>query len=598
MILNGDASHIPLKDESVQCVVTSPPYWGLRDYGLGEGAIGLEDTIDLYIEHMVDVFREVKRVLRSDGTVWLNLGSSYSSGGTTVSKALGRLLEDALVVFVDGFPIASSTECVDVALAHQGCPEDEFGGLLGAEGDGLKERHENFRQVLHLLAHPGNGRASLPPGGVIMYAPDSQIVGKNANGWKIVGTNGDTETKAELVVLGPTSAGSSKNDERSLAIDEPSNPPVHRVIVWQPAWKSFSANAGLKCAPDVNLMDQAIPLTDGLGAFACPLRDFRVTEAGENKVSFAAVEFGLRLSVSSVCHCRFLMSDGSIIPYRTILAQAIRLVNAEAPKQDLVIPWRVAMALQADGWILRAPIVWSKPNPMPESVQGSHYARHRVAMAEYERLSNLRTGQSGNEKRSGDMPDLSAGEMPCRETPVSEERKGQATARTRENREDVKEKRRVFSRSVQGKRNQGRYEETEKGKETRRKAVAKYYNSEKGKRKASERHQQTKNLPGRITQKRQANQRYMLTEKFKAKKRRDYARRKEAIVLGRIVTAEDWLEMVSRSKNRCYYCRKRKVLTMDHVIPLSKGGKHVKENIVPACRSCNSTKGNRITMLL
>ena len=132
------------------------------------------------------------------------------------------------------------------------------------------------------------------------------------------------------------------------------------------------------------------------------------------------------------------------------------------------------------------------------------------------------------------MPDLSAGEMPCRETPVSEERKGQATARTRENREDVKEKRRVFSRSVQGKRNQGRYEETEKGKETRRKAVAKFTTARRanGRRPSDINDQES---PWAEAQERQANQRYMLTEKFKAKKRRDYARRKEAIVLGRIV---------------------------------------------------------------
>ncbi|MDV2503052.1 MAG: site-specific DNA-methyltransferase [bacterium] len=143
MILRADALNIPLTDESVQCVVTSPPYWGLRDYGLeptvwggsqgclpgrghewgeeiigGEGyssgrkrkwqhgadrdsdpegwqkgtvqgqfcslcsawlgCLGLEPTPELYVEHIVAIFREVRRVLRSDGTVWLNLGDSYA----------------------------------------------------------------------------------------------------------------------------------------------------------------------------------------------------------------------------------------------------------------------------------------------------------------------------------------------------------------------------------------------------------------------------------------------------------------------------------------------------------------------------------------
>ena len=64
--------------ESVQCVVTSPPYWGLRDYG-SDGQLGLEETPEEYVENMVKVFREVKRVLKDDGTVWLNLGDSYNS---------------------------------------------------------------------------------------------------------------------------------------------------------------------------------------------------------------------------------------------------------------------------------------------------------------------------------------------------------------------------------------------------------------------------------------------------------------------------------------------------------------------------------------
>ena len=142
-LIQGDARRLPLPDASVHCVVTSPPYWGLRDYGLvplvwddsggcahsfderryyteqsaaasdgsaeafseagpenanrlkkarwrvdglcrcgaWRGSLGLEPTPDLYVQHLVEVFREVRRVLRDDGTVWLNLGDSYTSGG-------------------------------------------------------------------------------------------------------------------------------------------------------------------------------------------------------------------------------------------------------------------------------------------------------------------------------------------------------------------------------------------------------------------------------------------------------------------------------------------------------------------------------------
>ena len=81
-LINGDVRQSlgKLESESVQCVVTSPPYWGLRDYG-SEDQLGLEETPEQYIDNMVEVFREVKRVLRKDGTLWLNLGDSYAGGG-------------------------------------------------------------------------------------------------------------------------------------------------------------------------------------------------------------------------------------------------------------------------------------------------------------------------------------------------------------------------------------------------------------------------------------------------------------------------------------------------------------------------------------
>ena len=80
-VIQGDVKEVlkTLDDHSVQCVVTSPPYWGQRDYG-SEGQLGLENTPEEFVNNLVEVFREVKRVLRDDGTVWLNLGDSYASG--------------------------------------------------------------------------------------------------------------------------------------------------------------------------------------------------------------------------------------------------------------------------------------------------------------------------------------------------------------------------------------------------------------------------------------------------------------------------------------------------------------------------------------
>lgn len=74
-----------MPDNSVNCCVTSPPYFGLRDYGM-DGQIGLEQTPEEYVDKMVEVFREVRRVLRDDGTLWLNIGDSYAGSGGAGSQ--------------------------------------------------------------------------------------------------------------------------------------------------------------------------------------------------------------------------------------------------------------------------------------------------------------------------------------------------------------------------------------------------------------------------------------------------------------------------------------------------------------------------------
>jgi DNA modification methylase len=80
MVINGDCRSAlrALPEESVNCCVTSPPYWGLRDYG-NPDQIGREETPEAYVENMRQVFAEVWRVLRNDGTLWLNLGDTYNA---------------------------------------------------------------------------------------------------------------------------------------------------------------------------------------------------------------------------------------------------------------------------------------------------------------------------------------------------------------------------------------------------------------------------------------------------------------------------------------------------------------------------------------
>lgn len=98
LVLVGDCRERlrELPAESVQCVVTSPPYWQLRDYG-AEGQLGLEPTPQAFVAALVDVFREVRRVLRRDGTCWVNMGDTYtgarcgSLGGSSLTSQTAQI---------------------------------------------------------------------------------------------------------------------------------------------------------------------------------------------------------------------------------------------------------------------------------------------------------------------------------------------------------------------------------------------------------------------------------------------------------------------------------------------------------------------------
>jgi len=83
-IVIGDSRQLltDFEDNIFQCCITSPPYWGLRDYGIA-GQIGSEKSLDEYISDLTVIFREVRRTLKNDGTLWLNIGDSYTSGNRT-----------------------------------------------------------------------------------------------------------------------------------------------------------------------------------------------------------------------------------------------------------------------------------------------------------------------------------------------------------------------------------------------------------------------------------------------------------------------------------------------------------------------------------
>jgi len=126
-LLHGDCLEVmkAMSEQSVNCCVTSPPYWGLRDYG-NDAQLGLEPTPDEYISKMVAVFHEVKRVLRDDGTLWLNIGDSYWSD--TLSR------KDPVESMWGNRPAS------DLTQGRDNIPKVNKRGGLGKRPEGLKPK--------------------------------------------------------------------------------------------------------------------------------------------------------------------------------------------------------------------------------------------------------------------------------------------------------------------------------------------------------------------------------------------------------------------------------------------------------------------------
>jgi DNA modification methylase len=129
-IIPGDciAGLRTLHDASVHCCVTSPPYWGLRDYG-HDGQIGLEATPEAYVARMVEVFREVRRVLRDDGTLWINLGDSYAGSwgnqGRKETRGTQRPINGPMMQRLKAQPMHEIDCCLDEDCT---CPAGEENG--------------------------------------------------------------------------------------------------------------------------------------------------------------------------------------------------------------------------------------------------------------------------------------------------------------------------------------------------------------------------------------------------------------------------------------------------------------------------------------
>lgn len=361
-VVQGDCLEVlrTWPDNSVHCVVTSPPYWGLRDYGIEpniwggdpacehkwgdqvridkrglqvassggiagpqredarkstrgalcqncgawRGSYGLEPTPDLFVEHTVAIFREVRRVLRDDGTLWLNLGSSYASA--TLNQSRSPLLWRGPACDNGG------REPQDCRTAGRACLDscDEHPNGISSHrdhtvhiGQCVSPDGQQPCTTAHDTGLQDYDEAPLPalPDGVLQSTmPVSSSLPSDASGLSSVAS--------EHLSKGRTSTGNAQASAYTTACTSGTSPMLPPLVVRTRGKESFYSACH---SPDCQ----------GIGR--CGL-----------------------------CWCNL----------------AIPSLNVKA-KDEINVPHLVALALQADGWILRQTIIWSKPGPMPESVR-------------------------------------------------------------------------------------------------------------------------------------------------------------------------------------------------------------------------------------
>ncbi len=152
LIHQGDALELARKmpSESVQVIVTSPPYWRMRDYGV-EGQWGLENTVEEYVNRLVVLFRELRRVLRKDGTAWVNIGDTYVGGGHGSRGTASSVINGDRSKVVDSPEVTGRLKRKDLALVP-------FRLAIGLQDDGWWVREAIIWSKPNGIPEPARGR--------------------------------------------------------------------------------------------------------------------------------------------------------------------------------------------------------------------------------------------------------------------------------------------------------------------------------------------------------------------------------------------------------------------------------------------------------
>lgn len=336
-----------LPDESVNCIVTSPPYFGLRSYTDGdEREIGKEETPEQYVENLVSVFREARRVLRSDGTFFLNLGDSYwgSRQGYGDTKTTNKEHRGSKQRRKPNWKHASAQhEAAYGTSDKEPANCQERGCLCGNLCDVCREGYRNRKSRTCTALVP------------TLVASLSESNRANTGFGNDRLPTLDLFHQAVRILDAIQDRGQNYfRDAGLLRAFQVSMSGVFSQQLLDECWQRPNRGECLLCGHSLTVDAQVS---------ARKWVDLREQQQHNRGNGRRDDQPDYRSQCTDMV-CEYCAEIAYVPPY----IQPYCTSQPYKPKDLLMIPARVALALQADGWLLRSEVIWAKPNPMPESV--------------------------------------------------------------------------------------------------------------------------------------------------------------------------------------------------------------------------------------
>ncbi len=363
------------------------------------GEHGTEPTLDLWLKHEVMIFREVRRVLRSDGTLWLNCGDAYASSAngrpaaevegdnrtfrdkpmsTTMANTayiFNRSIKSGIPVVRGATTIALSAKGQDILSMNDLTPYCKLTRLFGIQRVFLEDRDKNLTQILHLIDAPYCDIAALSMWSIKVNAADAHVVVDTLDDISIVITQRNLSAKPAFSVA---ATFSGHHNQTTLSVEQSGKPMPESRVGKGVFRNSVPRDPSAESLSNVDLVDTSIALGNASSRHTKRFGNFNIAKASPEQLDLFLAGGRISVRIDCVGHLLFEAPDGGFVTYSTVYDKAKQLRHRYSAKQRINMPCMLVEALANDGWIYRDQVIWQKPNSMPSSITDRTTPAHEM----------------------------------------------------------------------------------------------------------------------------------------------------------------------------------------------------------------------------